>query len=159
MPELDTRYQPPPITMFGDGSHVLGAVGARGSLAGRDGPVVTFGAFRLPAQGGGWRLRALRRRAQKQTLRSVAQMAPAAAVIALDTSHNNNASRARALGRRLAEDVSYISNIRYGHRLPAVVVLVRGHQGRQKLAANLHRGLFHHSDAYRALTIEAEDLP
>src|SRR5690625_5338365 len=71
MPELDTRYQPPPITMFGDGSHVLGAVGARGSLAGRDGPVVTFGAFRLPAQGGGWRLRALRRRAQKQTLRKI----------------------------------------------------------------------------------------
>lgn len=159
MQAADARYRPPPITMFGDGSQVLGAVGARSSLAGSDGPVVTFGAFRLPSRGRGWRLRALRRKAQKQTLRSVVQMAPVAAVIALDASHSNNSSRARALGARLAEDVSYISDIRYGHRLPTVVVLVRGPEGRQKLAANLHRGLFHHSDAYRGLITEADDLP
>lgn len=82
-----------------------------------------------------------------------------AAVIALDASHSNNTSKARALDARLAENVSYISNIRYGHRLPTVVVLVRGPAGRQRLAANLHRGLFHHSDAYRGVIIEADDLP
>lgn len=154
---------PPPIDMVGDASQVLSTVGANrrlvsGGLTG-GGTVVSFGAFVLPRRARPWESRALRRKAQGQMMRSVVQVAPAAAVIALDAADNGDASQARALGKRLAQDVPYVSAMRFGHRLPTLAVVVHGHEGRERLAAMLLRGHFHDSVAYREVVIDADDLP
>lgn len=158
MLDPDTRHLQM-LDTFGDASEVLSALAPDGTRDDGGSAVVAVGAFRVPARAGFWRYRTLRRKARTQTLRSVAQMAPVAAVIALEAAHIGNVSKARALGTRLAKDLPYVSSIRFGHHLPTVVVLIRGYEGRQRLVTNLRRGLFHHSDAYGGVVIDAADLP